>query len=306
MKTYLDLIENETGKPKAPNCFLGAWYHKQFSSKDHWLGIEGTITLPKVDIKRFNEVKNLDTPSIYMGGHAKYESDVGLSYMTGIIEKDGVSEVTKGGIAFRPFWRYISDQHDDIDVGSYDYENRRFYNASNLTPNQSTSNCYAHYSGKYTEYYYLPGDKVKIVVTYPKKDFMQLKIEVLEVSTYPETIQKRKDLNWKEPVTFVSPLFSSPQDNETNLIEFKRVNAIDQSGNEGNPTINTKTEIRDAIWHSVYLYREIDGEVVKVPFNNERSAVMNCPTVKGFEIQEIDARTGGSVISIIPGNVEND
>lgn len=306
MKIYLDKIANEVEKPVAPNCFLGAWYHKQFSSKDYWEGIEGTITLPNVDLKRFNGQKNLDTPSIYMGGHAKYESDVGLSYMTGLIKEDGKDVITPGGIAFRPFWRYITDDFDNIDVGSYDFDNDRFYNASNLTPNQSTSNCYAHYSGKFSEYYYLPGDKVKIIVKYPKKDFMQLIVELIEVSTLEETIEKRKKYGWSNPKTFISPIFSSPEDHETNLKEFKRVNAIDQSGNEGKPTIVTESNVLNAKWESVYLYRYINDELVKVPFNNSRSDVMNCPYPEGFKIEDFNEETGGSIVNIIPRGKNND
>lgn len=300
---YLGLIENESSKPAVPECFLGAWYHKVFSSQDYWDGIEGTITLPKVSLKRFLGEKNLDTPSIYMGGHAKYESDVGLSFMGGLVLENGKYVVNPNGIVFRPFWRYITDL--ETDEGVYNLAKNRNYSVSNLTPNQSTSNCYANYAPQFTEYYYLPGDKIKIIVTYPKKHYMQLKIELIEKSTYEESINLRLKNKWRDPETFISPLFTSPEDLETNLKEFKRVNAIDQSGNEGKPTINTLSSVKDANWESVYLYRTIDNVQVKVPFNNLRSATMNCPTIKGFNVVDIDLKTGGSKVSIIPSQVIN-
>ncbi|VEU79791.1 hypothetical protein [Haploplasma axanthum] len=298
---FLGNIKDEKAKDKSPNCFLGAWYHKVFSSRDKWLGIEGTITLPKVTIKRFKEHKNLDTPSIYMGGMAKYESDVGLSFMCGYIIENGERIISPNGIVFRPFWRYITD--GETDTGAYDFQNERFYSASNLTPNKSVSNCYAHYSPEFTEFYYLPGDKIRIQVFYPKQDYMQLKITVIEKSKFKESIEMRKINKWKDPIDFESPVFSSPEDNITNQKSFKRVNAIDQSGNEGKPTINTKTKVEDADWESVYLYRNIENKVVKVPFNNQRGSMMNCPDINGFSYTEIDDKTGGSKLSILPERV---
>lgn len=297
MKIYYGKIENEVEKPTNAQCFLGAWYHKVFSSKDKWLGIEGIITLPEVKINRKDiNGKSLDNPSIYMGGLSKYESDVGLSYSK-VILKDG--NISKNSEVFRPFWRYITDL--DTDEGSYDFENGRFYNVSNLTPNSKTSNCYAHYSPKFSEYYYLPGDKIKLVVTYPKKNHMQLVIEVIEISKNKNSIKKRRDNNWKDPETFKSPLFTSPE-NIDSIKEFKRVNAIDQVSNEGKPTINTKTVIKNAIWESVYLYRKTDGEVFKVPLVESRAQVMNCPTIDGFELSKIN-EDGGSTITINPGKL---
>lgn len=296
ISVYNGLIKNEKSKPEVPACFLGAWYHKVFSSKDQWLGIEGTITLPKVDIKRFSGNKNLDTPSIYMGGEAKYESDVGLSFTKGLISNNHNNPYfSEGGIVFRPFWRYITD--GETDEGGYDFTKKRYYNASNLTPNMETSNCYAHYSPLFTEYYYLPGDKVKMQITYPKKDYMQLRIEVIKVSELESSINTREKYQWKNPKTFISPLFSSPQ---IDLITFKRVNAIDQSSNEGKPTIMTNTTVLEANWESVYLYRNINDEIFKVPFNNERGSIMSCPDTQGFEITEIGLKDGSSNINLVP------
>jgi len=297
MNIIIDKIENESEKPTTPSCFHGAWYHKVFSSKDKWLGIEGTITLPTVNLTRFDESnRNLETSSIYMGGQAKFESDVGLAYMNAQITKDG--DISTLNICFRPFWRYITD-FEENDAGGYDYERGRNYSSTNLTPNATTSNCYAMYSPKFSEYYYLPGDKIKIIITYPKKDYMQLKIEVIEISNNIDSINLRRKYNWKNPENFESPLFSSPE-GDNQLKEFKRVNAIDQRHNEGLPAINTKSSVNNAIWESVYLYREIKNKVYKVPLNNSRSATMNCPLPDAFEYSQIDNKTGASTLNITP------
>ena len=69
-------IPGEKAKPADPAVFGGAWYRKVVSSKDAWTGIEAVVTLPEVQIRRYDgeydtslpydpEVKNLDNPSVY-------------------------------------------------------------------------------------------------------------------------------------------------------------------------------------------------------------------------------------------------
>jgi len=108
--------ELESGKlfKEQQKCFGGAWYHKVMSVPYDFSGIEGVITLPMPHINRFRDeqrpkseidfdLKNLDVSSIYMGGHATNESDVGLALSSAILN----GNVTKGSAVFRPFWRYI-------------------------------------------------------------------------------------------------------------------------------------------------------------------------------------------------------
>ncbi|PKK86709.1 MAG: hypothetical protein CVV63_04070, partial [Tenericutes bacterium HGW-Tenericutes-8] len=82
--------------------------------------------------------------------------------------------------------------------------------------------------------------------------------------------------------------------------EFKRVNAIDQVANEGKPAVPTTTSVGEAIWHNTYLYRNIDGITYRVPMNDTRIGVMNCPLVTQFTSTGIDALTGGETVSIHP------
>jgi hypothetical protein len=93
------------------------------SSKDKWVGIEGIITLPEVKIARYEgdynseldvdpNAKNLDNPSVYMGGHALNESDVGLSFSKALIDVKNQT-LSKGSIAFRPFCVYITSDNQE-------------------------------------------------------------------------------------------------------------------------------------------------------------------------------------------------
>ncbi len=101
---FKDEIKPEKIKP----CFKGAYYRKVVSSKDVWLGISGTVILPKItfDTTRKNLQKPgqfLDNPSVYMGGHMNgQETDVGLTWEI-VKEEDGSMSPERK--AFRPFFR---------------------------------------------------------------------------------------------------------------------------------------------------------------------------------------------------------
>lgn len=287
--------------------FKGAFYLKTISTKDKWEGIEGVVTLPEFEIKRYDgsynknlavdpNVKNLDNPSIYLGGQGAYHSDVGLS-LSNVILKNGT--ISKGSYAFRPFWRYITSPSEaNKDIGDLDIANNRRYRVFAL--NTRETNMYGMWFYKDTEYYYLPGDKLRIIVFSPKANYLQLQIEVLEKSTLESSVQIREENGWKDPEDFISPLFVSQGHGVGNNVEFKRVNAIDQSGNEGKPAIMTNSNVKIAVWESVYLHRSINGQKYRVPFNAQRSDTLGAPEDKYFTYSVINPNTGGVSIIIHP------
>ncbi len=298
-------IQGEKLNPAAPAVFGGAWYYKAVSSKDKWVGIEAIVTLPEVEIRRYKSdfdstlnfdpnVKNLDNPSVYLGGNALSESDVGLSMSLGVINTK-TNEISKGSVAFRPFWRYITSE--DKDVGGYDVHDGKYSVSAN------GNNCFANYHWKYTEYYYLPGDKLRIIVYVPEENKMQLQIEVLEKSTLPESVELREKYGWKDPADFLSPVFASPGHGTGTLAEFKRVNAIDQSGNEGGTAIPTDSKMTGIVWHETYLYRVIDGTLYRVPMSEERRATTGAPEDKYFTVsyEGVESSLGGEIVTIHPG-----
>lgn len=304
---FTGVIENEEVKPDVQRCFAGAWYHKVVSSKDYWLGIEGTITLPLVDIKRYAEddnlnllidsnVKNLDNPSIYMGGYAENEADVGLTLSR---VKLGNGNMSKGSLAFRPFWRYIT--HKDYDIGGFDFDNGRDYAACSITGDK-VKNIWANHRDDLSEYYYLPGDKIRMIITVVEPEKTQLQIEVLEVSTIEYSVNLRKENNWNQPKNYISPSFSAPGHGTNIKAEYKRVNAIDQVSNEGKPSKDTQTFVDEAKWENTFLYRNIDGEIKCIPLNTSRSAKMNCPDKTRFTVVDLEDNLGGEIIQIHPGS----
>lgn len=102
-----DEVRPDATKP----CFNGAYYRKAVSSKDVWIGISGTVVLPKItfDPSRKNDAKPgqfLDNPSVYMGGSMnEQETDVGMTWAVVKDEKGNISDERK---AFRPFFRRAS------------------------------------------------------------------------------------------------------------------------------------------------------------------------------------------------------
>ncbi|MEG2003854.1 MAG: DUF5011 domain-containing protein, partial [Clostridia bacterium] len=302
---FADTIKDEILNPKNPDLFGGAWYHKVVSSRDKWNGIEATITLPEVKISRYEgsnnpdlnfdpAAKNLDNPSVYLGGNATNESDVGLSFSRALIDIKGQT-LSKGGIAFRPFWRYITAENQD--VGDYNAHNGEYAVSANK------DNCIANYHWRYTEYYYLPGDKLRMIIYIPEPNKMQLQIEVIEKSTLPDSIEMRERYGWKDPANFKSPIFHSPGHGMGIDSEYKRVNAIDQVANEGGTAHSSQSEIKNAIWHDTYLYRTIDGKMYRVPMIDSRRGVLDAPDQTRFTVSHegVDRNLGGEVITIHPG-----
>lgn len=305
---YTEKIMGEANAPTPPSCFQGAYYHKVFSSKDYWVGIEAEVTLPMPDINRYQtnydtsldidpNARNLDNPSVYMGGHSTTESDVGLSLKTALYKnQSGVSNVSIGSYAFRPFWRYITNH--SYDEGGYDRPNGRYYSVS--CTGSVTKNCIANWDFQDTEYYYLPGDRVRMIIYAVKPGWLQLQIELIEASTLPYSVGVRTYNGWDAPKSFISPIFPSGGHGSMTA-EFKRVNAIDQVANEGKPAQASTTLVREAVWHNTYLYRKIDDTLYRVPMNMTRVGVMSCPQVNQFTTTPIDSTTGGQSVTIHPG-----
>ena len=67
--------------------------------------------------------------------------------------------------------------------------------------------------------------------------------------------------------------------------EFKRVNAIDQVGNEGKPVQPTNTQILNAIWKETNLFKNVNNKTISVPFHSGRYTEMLCPSVSFFKVK---------------------
>ncbi len=300
-KVYLEEVKDEVLPPLPPKCFMGAWYRKVVSSKDNWIGIEGTIKLGEFipDENRFGSdgrisaKRFLDNPSIYMGGFADSESDAGLGLNVSYTSNDFSNELDHSSpkIAYRPFWRYI---YSDIVEDKFNVT-RKTVNSWNVCDEKKLEN------------YYFPGDTIKMLVVSPIKDYLQLIIKVVEPTTIEKYVKIREKYQLKDnlPQDFYSPLFYS-KGHGNKIAEFKRVNSIDQFGNEGLVVKKTNSVVTEAEWKEVYLFRKINNKIVKIPFIKKRQSEMSCPYSNAFTItatpENLDK--GGELISIHPQNVD--
>lgn len=81
--------------------------------------------------------------------------------------------------------------------------------------------------------------------------------------------------------------------------EYKRVNAIDQVSNEGKPIQPTKTEILNAKWQEVFLFRKYKGEVLSAVFHPGRFTDMRCPAEAYFNVKQYGDKSSKEDINII-------
>lgn len=249
--------QEEVAPEQHIDCFRGAYYRKAVSSKDKWSGIVGTVRLPQ---PRFDESRTnpktgryLDNPSVYMGGNAnEQEIDCGLTWEV-IREPDG--SVSKQGKAFRSFWR--TDK----------------WNSGPARP----------------EFYYYPGDVVRMTCMTSETGKLSLSIEPLERSTTSST-----------SLTSFSVTFDAREFGPGIVQEFKRVNAIDQSGNEGKPVKPTKTVVEGAKWSDVQLIRDNERR----PFTGQRYTDMRCPSTENVSVEPNPEDPTGETITIRGNAVE--
>lgn len=255
---YLTFFKDEIKPEESITCFKGAHYRKVVSSKDQWLGISGTVVLPKItfDSTRMNLQKPgqfLDNPSVYMGGNMNgQETDVGLTWEI-VREEDG--SISSERKAFRPFFR-----------------------RTKYTETGQTSKWIDGPAEK--AYYWYPGEEItmSIQVVNDKKILFVI-----------EGAGKRYEAE-----------FESDGYVKNAIGEFKRVNAIDQVRNEGKPAKPTKTKVENAVWKNTYLYRMVEGKVLKVPMHSQRFTDMRCPDPNNFKIStnKRKKKIGAETISI--------
>lgn len=255
----------ETTPSATSPCFPGAYYRKAVSSFNTWTGIDGIVTLPQPhfdpDRRDPKTSKVLDNPSIYMGGHSDgQEIDAGVTWE---VIKEPNGSVSRERKAYRPFWR-----------------NEKWANAP-ATP----------------QYYYYPGDTLKISITTPADGQMRMDIVLLAragdaASTGTTfTLESMKAL---DPISSFSTSFEATNFGPNKQQQFKRVNAIDQSGNEEKDVSPTRTRVTGAKWHSVSLHR---GDS-KLPMTKQRITDMRCPDPTHHLVSSID-ENGGEAIDIV-------
>jgi hypothetical protein len=81
--------------------------------------------------------------------------------------------------------------------------------------------------------------------------------------------------------------------------QFKRVNAIDQVGNEGHPIQRTNAHVTGAIWQETYLLRGEGDKAERFPMTTERYTDMRCPAPSVSITTDAQSKAnGGETIDI--------
>lgn len=127
------------------------------------------------------------------------------------------------------------------------------------------------------EFYWYPGDRVLMRVEVAGAGLLRLTIQ--DADPNPERV--------------FTTVFEASNFGIGIPTQFKRVNAIDQSGNEGKPVQPTKAKVWGAVWEEVYLLR---GDK-KYPMVPSRFTDMRCPDGEYFVVVTLNS-PGGESISI--------
>ncbi|HZH35279.1 MAG TPA: hypothetical protein VEX64_10590, partial [Pyrinomonadaceae bacterium] len=132
------------------------------------------------------------------------------------------------------------------------------------------------------QFYWYPGDTVQIAVLVvgPKK----LRLIVADASPQPKRVFQTDF----DAVGFAPNV----------MRQFKRVNAIDQFGNEGKPVQPTRAEVTGAEWLQTILLRGEGANAKQIPMDKTRFTDMRCANESNVVVTATDVAKGGEKIDI--------
>ena len=132
------------------------------------------------------------------------------------------------------------------------------------------------------QFYWSPGDTVQIaiVIVGPKK----LRLIVADATATP-----KKSFQ----IDFDAAGFAPNV-----MRQFKRVNAIDQFGNEGKPVQPTKAEVVGAEWLQTILLRGEGANAKQIPMDKTRFTDMRCANESNVVVTATDAAKGAEKVDI--------
>ena len=132
------------------------------------------------------------------------------------------------------------------------------------------------------QFYWYPGDTVQIAVLVvgPKK----LRLIVADASPQPKRVFQTDF----DAVGFAPNV----------MRQFKRVNAIDQFGNEGKPVQPTRAEVTGAEWLQTILLRGEGANAKQIPMDKTRFTDMRCANESNVVVTATDAAKGGEKVDI--------
>jgi len=132
------------------------------------------------------------------------------------------------------------------------------------------------------QFYWYPGDVVQmaVIVAGPGK----LRLVIADATPQPKRVFQ---------VEFDAKTFAPNVPRQ-----FKRVNAIDQFGNEGKPVQPTKAEVTGAEWLQTFLMRGAGADAKQIPMDKTRFTDMRCPNGSNIVVNVTDAAKGAEKIDV--------
>jgi hypothetical protein len=157
-------------------------------------------------------------------------------------------------------WEVIKDKNGNITKDRKAF--RPFLRRNNYKEEQ---NAVFEYAPGEENYYFYPGEEVRISLKLVRNKTLRFSVE-------------SKGKKFERDFTCKGFVLGRKG-------EFKRVNAIDQVGNEGRPVQSTNTQILNATWKETNLFRNVNNQTITVPFHSGRYTEMLCPSPSFFKIE---------------------
>jgi hypothetical protein len=134
-------------------------------------------------------------------------------------------------------------------------------------------------------FYYQPGDTIRLRCWTEEPEKLKLRIDLLARFGQPTP---------PEPISTFEVSFDAPGFGPGREQEFKRVSAIDQTGNEGKPAQPTRASVAGATWKNVHLLRGNERR----PMIVERFTDMRCPDRALVTVRPLDGDPTGELIDL--------
>ena len=258
-----DFLPGEIKPVASINCFAGAYYRKAVSSKDKWCGIIAKVVLPQVYV-------DPDRPNPAKPG--QFFLDNFSIYLGG----NANGQETDIGLT----WEVIRLPNGNLSNSSVAF--RPFWRT---TTHEGHGIAWANADAQNTDYHYYPGDTLILSLVLKENKIVQF-----------DVIGQGRIAHKHFTVDIECRGFTIPGN-----AEYKRVNAIDQSGNEGKPVLPTKARTEGTEWLETSLLRFEGNGVISVPMHSGRFTDMRCPNVNHIQVtaSDEDKKIGAEKINIL-------
>ena len=243
------------------NCFQGAYYRKVVSSKDKWRGISVVVVLPQIYYDP--DRPNRDKPGQYLDNFSIY------------LGGNAGGQETDIGLT----WEVIRNAQGNVTPDRICF--RPFWR---WTASGDQAAGYANADAQNTNYHYYPGDTLAMSLSVVGNG-------ILRFAVAGQGRIEHKQFSVDFPCKAYT--LSDPA-------EYKRVNAIDQVGNEGKPVQATKAKTEGTEWLETKLLRLNGTEVIPVPMHSGRYTDMRCPSTQNIRViaSDEDLKKGAEKVNI--------